>query len=152
MTLPTIWEYLKPFVSRKIRCIKVRLTGADGIGGTKTARYTEGFVLSRFDISKFTCSRCTIFRVDSDLDKFRVNLIVMGTDYHIGDRTAKTSRRWKERNRMKQESKATAKTQEHELWAHYRFRFVPALGRKSEIPSIGSLLSGWLLMSRTKCR
>ena len=48
-------KYLKPFLIWKIRDIKGRLTGPEGMGSTKAVCYTEGFVISRFVITKFTC-------------------------------------------------------------------------------------------------
>ena len=37
-----------------VRYIEVCLTRPDGIRSTKTVRYTEGFVISRFVVSKLT--------------------------------------------------------------------------------------------------
>ena len=38
----------------RIRYIEVRLTGSEGIASTKTVHYTQGFVVSRFVVSKLT--------------------------------------------------------------------------------------------------
>ena len=42
-----LWEYANPFVKQKMHCIKVCLTGRDGIGSTNTVCCAAGLVISR---------------------------------------------------------------------------------------------------------
>ena len=50
------WQYLQPFVVRKISYIEIRLTWPDSIGSTNFVRYTEGFGVLRLATWKFACT------------------------------------------------------------------------------------------------